>query len=590
MTGRTKLLTVGLVAAALVLPFANKAYHIDDYTMISAARHLSEHPFAHDGPLFVRGGEVLESLICENTHPPFVPYYLALVMRVAGSESEAVLHTASLVFMLLLGAAVFSLARQFGAPGLLSALLALSCPGVIVMSHSLAADLPLAALSAAALALFIRGVDRERPAEVALSGVAFLFAFFCAYQAVFLVPLALLYSLSRRKGIRPVVLAVAWPLLLFAGWMAAVHLLYDSSPLRVIVFPYLGMEHLYRGPYMLERLVSLIVNIGANPALVIVAVALLIRGKKWPLAASSAAAAAVLAAWYPERPGGGNAVLFFLFALGGAAVVAVFLDEAAGWMRGLHADSRRCEGSPAARDRAAPQVPGSSTWAGAGFMLAWFAGLAAATVVFMNWGAVRHTLVMLPPLVIVLARRVGREIRPAPRARRLCAAAVACSLAVGLLVAAADYEYAGRYRSFARSLGEAREPGREVWFVAEWGLRYYMEEEGFRYLPGSPGSLQEGDLVVLPTEAWTHPLFGEFRRRSHLRERWTLEARIPLRTSSKADGIGFYSHRLGILPYGLSRRPLERMEMAEPDAETVRWWRTQDPNDKSIEELKAMRR
>src|SRR6185369_12425427 len=65
--------------------------------------------------------------------------------------------------------------------------------------------------------------------------------------------------------------------------------------------------------------------------------------------------------------------------------------------------------------------------------------------------------------------------------RRSAVLASAMGLILGLSLSAADFEMARAHRDIARDLGAVFK-GREsqVRFGAEWGLRHYMLEQGFR--------------------------------------------------------------------------------------------------------------
>src|SRR5205807_1205353 len=145
-------------------------------------------------------------------------YVLALAISVdGGQEREVVLHLALSAFTLVAGFAAASLARRFGAPAWLLVPLLLLSPAVLPGTNCML-DTPALALSLAALALHMRGVDEDSPRLLAAGGLVAGLAFLAKYSAAPFLALMGLYSLFAR---RPRTLAaLAIPAVMIGLWAA----------------------------------------------------------------------------------------------------------------------------------------------------------------------------------------------------------------------------------------------------------------------------------------------------------------------------------------------------------------------------------
>jgi hypothetical protein len=187
----------------------------------------------------------------------------------------------------------------------------------------------------------------------------------------------------------------------------------------------------------------------------------------------------------------------------------------------------------------------------------WFLGGLAGAIFVLPFGAVRYVLPVVPPLVLMAASRAGGS-RPG---RGLAVrAAFAASVMLSVALSVADYGFAAVYRNMAARV-ESIAAGRRVFFIADWGFRYYMEARGGRYLRSTDESPQPGDLVVRPRIAGLHEVAPRLRERLTLAETIEAPGRLPLRLLSFSARAGFYSQHWGLLPFAFSREPLERFDV-----------------------------
>src|SRR5436189_6454534 len=88
-------LWLALACAACLLPFVDKAYHIDDTLFVFAARHIRTNPIDFYG-FKVNWYGAAQPVYDFMQNPPLASYYIALVSALAG-EDEPALHLAFLL-------------------------------------------------------------------------------------------------------------------------------------------------------------------------------------------------------------------------------------------------------------------------------------------------------------------------------------------------------------------------------------------------------------------------------------------------------------------------------------------------------------
>ena len=104
-----------------------------------------------------------------SLNPPLASYYAALVI-VLGGSSEVVLHTAFLVFPLLVVLGILALARQLEVDGPTAALAAALTPGFLVSSTNVMSDIMMLAFWVWAIDQWMRGVRETRAAPLVRGG------------------------------------------------------------------------------------------------------------------------------------------------------------------------------------------------------------------------------------------------------------------------------------------------------------------------------------------------------------------------------------------------------------------------------------
>lgn len=486
-------LWVAALALALRVPFLRQPVQGDDLYYLYGAEHAQiepRHP-AHTHYLFL--GDRVD--MRGQSHPPLNSWILAGLLALEGIVREVPFHLAYVIFSIIAAAAMWSLARRFSTRPALATLLFCAAPAFVINGNSLEADLPFLAFWMAAIALFVIAVDRASGLALLASAAASALAALAAYQAVFLTPILAIFLWRKRPRWLPGWLAVFAAPTILAAWQIWERAATGALPASVLA----GYLHSYDFESLKRKAhaaIVLIVHLGwiISPLIVFGAIW---KSQRWQWIV--AIAAAIGAAIFNPNP------LFWISFACGVWLLAWCLNQ--GWLG----------------------------W----WVVIFFA--CAAAVFFV--GSARYLLPVAAPLAILLAEAVPT---------RLAAAGFVLQLSLGLTLAAVNYRHWSAYRDLANNL--SRQTGaRRVWINADWGLRWYLEDQGG--LPLAKNQLvQPGEIVVtselgnpLPAGVPLAPISES-----------EISSRIPLRLIS-LNGRSAYSAGSGFLPFEISRGPIDRV-------------------------------
>jgi hypothetical protein len=180
------------------------------------------------------------------------------------------------------------------------------------------------------------------------------------------------------------------------------------------------------------------------------------------------------------------------------------------------------------------------------FLAAWIVIFFAAALVIFFAGSARYLLPMAAPVALLASRQRGRWL----------AAGFGLQLALGLGLAAANYEHWDGYRQFARQMRGPTENHR-VWVDGLWGIRYYFERQGA--LPLRKGQqVRAGEFLV------SSDLGRAVDVNAPVAAVASMEIRpsIPLRIIGLETASGFSSVGRGLWPFGVSTGVIDRLHAA----------------------------
>jgi len=212
------------LAIALTALNAAKPVVVDDTAYLLFARQIAAHPLDPYGfELFwYREPEPANDILL----PPVVPYWIAGGIAIFG-ENLVLLKLWLAPFAFSLTFAVQFLLNRFGRGSSNGTLIAFVLGPAVLPLFNFMLDVPALALSASAVALFVRGVDRKAWIDVLFAGVLTGLAMQTKYTA-FAVPIVLLgYGMLNRNAVRAV-LSVAVACALFAAWESFVAFQYGE--------------------------------------------------------------------------------------------------------------------------------------------------------------------------------------------------------------------------------------------------------------------------------------------------------------------------------------------------------------------------
>jgi 4-amino-4-deoxy-L-arabinose transferase-like glycosyltransferase len=544
---RSQCLLVVLTLLGL-LPFSNKAFHIDDTLFVWTAQQIAHHPLDPYGFKLI-WYRTQSPMSRETKNPPLAAYYGAVAGRLAG-WSERSLHIAFLLPAVVLVLGTYHLARRFTEYPLVAAAATLLTPGVLVSSTSVMCDTMMVALWVVATVLWMDGLgvdgrDERKPAYLLASAFLIAAAALTKYFGAALIPLLVAYSLARRRRWENWAWYFLIPVLALAGYELWTKALYghgmftDASHFAAIARRGAKTSGLAKG------LVDL--SFAGGCALCALTFAPLLWSRKQRLAAGAVSLVA------------GFSVSLGWVSLGAALSPRDFHERWA--VVGLQLAICIAAGisvlALAAADVWKRRDPGGL------FLFLWvwgtfiFAG-------FLNWtNNARSVLPLIPAVGILLARRIEAVGMTASSWLRV-------KLAIPLIVSGvlsfwigwADADMANSARSTAGLVAsqcaeENRANGSAtVWFEGHWGFQYYMQSLGARPVDLEHFEFRPGDFLVIPENGVT--LFDV--RPSFLASRKVIETKMPsgIATVQGKLGAGFYSSDWGPLPFAIGRVPAER--------------------------------
>jgi len=519
---------------AFLLPFVNKAFHMDDPLFLWCAQHIVKHPLDPYGFRLVwYATEMPMSEVTKN--PPLACYYAALAGYLGG-WSERSLHTAFLFPALAVILGSYLLARRWTQRAWLAAAITLVSPGFLVSSSGVMCDIMMLALWIFAVLTWMKGLDEGKPGYLAVSALLIAACALTKYFGMSLIPLLFVYSLIKQRRVGVWAIYFLLPIAILAGyeyWTDALYgrgLLSDASryvklenPEQTMSLAGKGLVGLtFAGGCALSTLIFIpflrswihILSLAAMSGLAGVAVA-----SGWV----RVAAPDVHTQWYAM-----------------AAQVALCVAAGISIFSLLVVDSRR--------------VMSADWW----LLALWIVG----TFVFasfVNWTInSRSVLPMIPAVAILLCRQIDSASIISARWRiARNALPLGITAVLSLWITWADTDLANSGRAAAEIVRrETQNNPSPVYFEGHWGFHYYMQAFGARPADAVSGGFHEGDFLVIPENNTN--MFGPPPGFDLTGRVFEIEAEHHISTMRQELGAGFYASVWGALPFAIGKVPPER--------------------------------
>ncbi len=436
-----------VIALSIQIAFIQKPFHVDDTVVLHIARQVLQNPL---NPL---SGELdwdgaVKPTFHVTTNPPLLSCYLALWM-LAGGEREWVMHTAMLVWQVLLWWGVLLLAHRFEVNETLATALVMLNPATVV-SPNLMRDVPMVALWTLGTAWFLLGSDTGDGKRMGCGALLTGCAALMKYSGLGAVVLLGAYVLLQRRPRH-----LWWgglALLPFALWCVQNLLVHGQLHF------WATMQRSDISTPLSDRLWGTLAGLGGVWLLWLWAG---IICRRWKVLVLALIVALAVGWWRWQRfVPAGDAEAAFWSAAGTFLLLLTLLRVWEAW-----------------REQA--------------FTVLWTAWVLLAIGIGAPFAAARHLLPAIPPLVLLWLPegqwRCGKRLT--------LSAIAALQAAFGIYAGWCDMQIADVYRRGAQLL--AKEQGAQA-FVGHWGWMYYAQRAGLQQV--SVNRLPpEGSLIAVPT-------------------------------------------------------------------------------------------
>lgn len=539
-----------LATLGCLLPFVNKAFHIDDTLFLLVAQQVRAHPLDFYG-FDVTWYHTAMPMAHVTKNPPLASYYAALASLALG-WSEVGLHLAFLLPALGVTWGTYRLAERSCGRPVLAALVAVFTPAFLVSSTSIMCDTIMLCFWVWAVEWWERGLDgRGAPAFVA-SALLIGLGFLTKYFAISLVPLLAVYTVLRRRRLDGALLALVVPVAVALGYGMLTARLYGQDLVQGAVA--YAQDVQWRASFFASPLAKTTIGLAfaggciSAPAFffpvlwprrawLLALLTILVIG--WGLFLAGRLGPAVLKP-DPEKPELIDHVRWesiaqaALLAAAGAHLLAL-----AAWDFGSRRDA-------------------SSV-----LLALWLLGAFVFTA-FVNWTVnARSILPAAPAAGILVARRLDQLgwLRPGLGDWRVLTP-LGAAAALALAVAHADYQFAGAARTAAATLADRYiTPGRTLWYEGHWGFQHYVDERGARFLDMAQADCRPGDVIVIPLN--NCDLFGVPADRTTKLRSFMVPTSTWVATMHQTRLAGFYANGVGPLPFSFGRVPLDEYLLYE---------------------------
>ena len=517
-----------VAAIAALVPFLNKAFHIDDPLFLWMAQQVSQHPADPYG-FSVNWYVSAKPIFSIMQNPPLNAYYMALAASFLG-WTEPAMHGAFLIPAVAAVLGTIFLAHRLSGSPLLAALLVLFTPVFLVSATTVMCDVWLLALWVWSVDCWLRGLERHNRWLLLLASLLAAAAALTKYFGASIVPLLAVYTLIRERRLTSRLLFLLIPVAVIGTYEAMTKAKYGQGLFsNAMIYPWQGpvkagkqlsgqfltglsftggclFPALFYAPFLKSRKVII-----GGIAIFLALLPLVYLG----IARGLTSRTDVIAITVEGA----------LFATIGVGILALAVADL---FQQKTADSLLL-----------------SLWVFGTFFFA----------TMMNWSITSRTILpMAPAVVILLIRRFKNSA--ASNSLALWWPVLPAAL-VSLLVTAADYKLADTARLASRSFQNRfrNEPG-TIWFEGHWGFQYYMEHWKAKPLDRTQRGIISGDVLIVPlsnsnvSPTPPVPTSGPPEQVDY--------PQSLLATMSPGIRAGFYSSKWGSLPWVFSRVPPEQ--------------------------------
>lgn len=219
---KNHLIIIGLITVISLLPFVNKAFHIDDTVFIWCAKQILLNPMDFYG-FSANWYGFQHPMYYINQNPPLVSYYISVISWFFGL-SETALHISFIVPATFLSIGICLLASFFGRIPWIASLIAVFTPVFIVSSSNIMSDILMLSFYVWAVVFWLYGLEKDKQKYLLIAGILIAISALTKYFGISLIPLLMVYTLYKRKKLEaswliylilPMVILTSYQLLTF---------------------------------------------------------------------------------------------------------------------------------------------------------------------------------------------------------------------------------------------------------------------------------------------------------------------------------------------------------------------------------------
>lgn len=519
----------------------SKAAHMDDAVYLEIARWINTSPL-HPLSGQVNWVNTAEPIYRVSASPLLFIYGLAAVVKCFG-ESLVALHCLMAVFTGLCIWSFYNIASLLEIQHKVALTAMLVCGPAFIPSQNLMLDIPLMAWSLLCFwSLFAasKATSSRKAGLFVLAGLCAGAGALTKYPGLVLIPLLAFYLIMTRQFRYS--WAVLIPVAMIGVWCAfnvfdfgATHLFLTNS----------GDAH-FSGlpiPRLPQRFQDELIGLGATSPFSLLALVYLMQSRQrlWLLAPFSTSLL-VFVNTFVFR--GEDLVPAFLRVLFLFSVLTLSLALGHALWR---PNSEENAGSPnidSPSQRAMLRL----------VLLAWIITSTCFVLLFVPFMAVRHTLTIVPPILLLL----GIFVLPHLSNRVISWATVAC-VSMGFWMGASDWQTANTSRVQAAQIRALLPSSARVYFVGHWGWQWYAAHNGMQQYDLKTTQLSTGDYLIAPHIIGAVPIaarYGPFLKPIRDVEAPPAFA-LFCRTISTQPPTNFYGGGWNPLPWSFSSGPME---------------------------------
>jgi len=524
-------ITPAVVVVLILLPFVNKAFHIDDPLFVWAAQQIQKHPLDFYGfNVNWYGKEMPMYEVAKN--PPLASYYIAAIGTILG-YGEIALRIGFILPAIAVVVGTFYLARHFCANAFIAALIAVVNPAFLVSATMVMCDTMMLAFWVWALLFWIRGIETPRYRLLLLAAIFSILCALTKYFGAALIPLTAVYAILHKRRFGPWVFYWLLPIIALALYQWWTFSLYGRGLLGD-AFSYSVQSNNWTSRFVLDKILISLAFVGGCLVPVLF-YSHLFWSKRVLLTGIIAAVVLIGGLYYfpalrdtamrgRENFRGDLMVTMGLMIAAGVSLIGLTLDECL----------RR-------KDIKSILI---FLWITGTFV---FAG-------FINWTInARSLLPMAPAVGILIASRLER------RGVSNCFGWLAPLVPVALIAVAvvwADYTQANSARTAAAAIHrEFGSVGNNISFEGHWGFQFYMQAAGYKPLNFEAPKVSVGDLLIIAQNNTN--VFFPPNDLANLKRTIEFMPCPWIAAMHKVCGAGFYSQKWGPVPFLFGRIPPE---------------------------------